>query len=337
MLLQSHILRNPQNVPPSLTMLLITITPSLTLLLLHRLAPTSFPPTKTTSLIFILYTLSTQILNHSLRWHMLSPQSLYHLLKTITFLIILHILIFAIYTINRLTQCALRLKRAIGTMYAILAESTALDSIITHTSHLFKAPLKADPPPSTHLKTDHTTILTTDQTINDHTHASTLTNSILAKPPSKSSTLSADLYKDKEATNSTPSTNSRHQQASLFTAAAFTQRTRLCIQALVQILFYIPHFHRLILPHLEPTMSRYGQAARPLHFIRVCSNIIFSRMLNIIRRTSSYVVSHRDLYPPFLAVFVPHLLFWVILLSFGERYVLWMCVLTVVWLLSWLK
>ncbi|ETS04458.1 hypothetical protein M419DRAFT_6313 [Trichoderma reesei RUT C-30] len=65
-------------------------------------------------------------------------------------------------------------------------------------------------------------------------------------------------------------------------------------------------------------MSLNGQATQPLRFIRIRSVLIISRMIRIFRRTSSYLVSHRDLYPPFLAVFVPHLLFWIILLSIGE-------------------
>ncbi|KAH0491320.1 hypothetical protein TgHK011_002757 [Trichoderma gracile] len=235
-------------------------------------------------------------------------------------------------------------------MYAILAESTALETIIAHTTHLkaplkppLKAPLKADPlspspPPSTPAKQDSAIDITANQTINTQSHASTLTKSTIQKPPTKASTLpDSSLYEDKEATGSTPSTDYQHLQASYSPTSSLLRRINLSIQLLVHIIFCIAHIHRLILPHLKTTMSLYRQATQPLRLIRVGSIFIISRIMKIVRRTSSYVVSHRELYPPFLAVFVPHLLFWVFLLSIGEMYVLWMCVLTVIWLLSWLR
>ncbi|KAL7820017.1 hypothetical protein V8C26DRAFT_378986 [Trichoderma gracile] len=225
-------------------------------------------------------------------------------------------------------------------MYAILAESTALETIIAHTTPL-KAPLKADslspsPPPSTPAKEDSAIDTTANQTINAHTHSSTLANITLQKPPTAPSTIPDSLSQGPKTINSTPATDSQHLQASHSTTSSL-RRINLRIQALVHIIFCITHIHRLILPHLKTTMSLYRQAAQPLRFIRVGSIFIISRIMKIVRRTSSYVVSHRELYPPFLAVFVPHLLFWVFLLSIGEMYVLWMCMLTVIWLLSWLK
>ncbi|PTB67054.1 hypothetical protein BBK36DRAFT_1158999 [Trichoderma citrinoviride] len=65
-------------------------------------------------------------------------------------------------------------------------------------------------------------------------------------------------------------------------------------------------------------MSLYGQAAQPLHIIRIRSILFISRTIGAFRRTTSYLVSLRELYPPFLAIFSVHLLFWIFLLSIGE-------------------
>ncbi|TFA98544.1 hypothetical protein CCMA1212_009678 [Trichoderma ghanense] len=65
-------------------------------------------------------------------------------------------------------------------------------------------------------------------------------------------------------------------------------------------------------------MSPYGQTNEPLHTLRIRSILILGRMINIFRRASSYIVSHRDLYPTFLTIFSLHLLFWIFLLSIGE-------------------
>ncbi|KAL6873135.1 hypothetical protein J3F83DRAFT_732187 [Trichoderma novae-zelandiae] len=232
-------------------------------------------------------------------------------------------------------------------MYASLAEFTVftIENIIAHTSHL-KAPLTAhasssSPHPSTQLEEAPATDMTANLTIGAHTPASALID-IVPQPPTHPNASSEktpeDPPEEKGKAGSSSPEDPRHPRDQSFTAASFFQQAQLCVQILSQVFaVYIPNTRDLLRSRHDTIMSLYDRAAQPLHIIRIGSILFISRIVDAFCRTSSYLVGLRSLYPPFLAIFSLHLTFWLLLLSIGEMYVLWMCMLTILWMLSWPK
>ncbi|PNP52341.1 hypothetical protein THARTR1_07121 [Trichoderma harzianum] len=98
--------------------LLIHLTPLLILILLYRLCPAHFPPSTTTSRLFLLYTLVCHLLAHR--------SSPWPLIQNLALLVLAHVLLAAIYFLHYVAKVAHFAKDALLPVYAELAESVQL-------------------------------------------------------------------------------------------------------------------------------------------------------------------------------------------------------------------
>lgn len=100
---------------------------------------------------------------------------------------------------------------------------------------------------------------------------------------------------------------------------------------------YILHFYSMCLPYVDVVISLYDQAILTLYITRIRLFLLIKRSLEPFRRIFSKFIALSNLCTPAITIFALHFILWSILLSFGELYVLFVCLLCIFWILSWLS
>ncbi|KAL7960936.1 hypothetical protein V8C34DRAFT_302672 [Trichoderma compactum] len=273
--------------------LLIHLTPLLILILLYRLCPAHFPPSTTTSRLFLLYTLICNLLAHRT-----SP---WPLIQNLALLILAHVLLAAIHFLHYLAKLAQSAKDALLPVYAELAESVQL-SVRNLAAHVHAAQLDE---------------LTRNRILNKDENEDNLTDDELeidSKP---------EPYKPLDTVSN------------LFDGPT-AQFLRL--QEFVRLsVLYMLHFSSMCLSHVDVITSLHDQAGMTLYITRIRFALLIKRSLGPFRRIFSNLIVLGSLYAPAIAIFALHFILWAILLSIGELYVLFVCLLCIFWMLSWLS
>lgn len=298
--------------------LLIHLTPLLILILLYRLCPAHFPPSPTTSRLFILYSLICNLLAHRT-----SPWSI---IQNIGLLVLAHVLLAAIYFLHYLAEFARYAKEKLLPVYAEVAESVQL-SVRNMTAHIHEIQFK-ELSRGKGLDKDEIEEHFTDDEVK-----------IDSKPESyKSLDTLFDPIDDTAAYTPPPEETIQLRQSWTSSIFIFIQAQLLRLHEFVQLaLFYILHFYSICLSHFEIIISIYDQAALTLYITRIRFALFIKRSLEPFRRIFSKFIALSNLCTPAIAIFALHFILWSILLSFGELYVLFVCLLCIFWMLSWLS
>ncbi|KAL6800239.1 hypothetical protein J3E68DRAFT_448556 [Trichoderma sp. SZMC 28012] len=297
--------------------LLIHLTPLLILILLYRLCPAHFPPSPTTSRLFILYSAICNLLAHrTLPWP---------IIQNLVLLILAHALLAAIYFLHYLAEFARYAKEKLLPVYAEVAESVQL-SVRNIAAHIHEAQLD---------ELSRTKGLDKDE-IEDHF---TDEFNIDSKPESyKSLDTLSDPISDTAAYTPLPEEIFQLRQSWTSSIFVFLQATLLHLHEFVQLsALYILHFYSICLSHVEIIISLYDQAALTLYITRIRFILLIKRSLGPFRRIFSKLTILVNLCAPAITIFALHFILWSILLSFGELYVLFVCLLCIFWMLSWLS
>ncbi|KAL6818626.1 hypothetical protein GGI42DRAFT_359664 [Trichoderma sp. SZMC 28013] len=299
--------------------LLIHLTPLLILILLYRLCPAHFPPSTTTSKLFLLYTLICNLLAHRT-----SP---WPLIQNLALLILAHVLLAAIYFLHYVAKFAQSAKQALLPVYAEVAESVQL-SVRNLAAHIHAAQLD---------EVSRNKILNKDENEDDLTD-NELENEIDSKP---------ELYKPPETLSEPfgspticpqPEEILQPRQSWTSFVLVFIQAQFLRLQEFVQLsVLYTLHFSSMCLSHFDIIISLYDQAGLTLYITHIRFALLIKRSLEPFRRIFSNFIVLGNLYAPAIAIFTLHFILWAILLSFGELYVLFVCLLCIFWMLSWLS
>ncbi|KAH6608670.1 dna-directed rna polymerase ii subunit rpb1 [Trichoderma cornu-damae] len=115
----------------------LQLSPFLLLLLLYRLCPQHFPPSTTTSKLFVLYTLASQLL--------IRRASALSLLRHLLLLLLAHVLVAAIFALHCLARAAHLAQRALLALYADVAKGVEL-SVQGVAAHLALVDASSSPP-----------------------------------------------------------------------------------------------------------------------------------------------------------------------------------------------
>ncbi|KKP06232.1 hypothetical protein THAR02_01663 [Trichoderma harzianum] len=297
--------------------LLIHLTPLLILILLYRLCPAHFPPSPTTSRLFILYNLICNLLAHRT-----SP---WPILQNLVLLIIAHVLLAAIYFLHYLAQFACYAKGKLLPIYAEAAESVQL-SVRNLAAHIH----------GIHLDEVYRDKVSGKDEIEDH-----LINELKidSKPkPYKSTDTLSHPVGDTTVYTPPPEETIKPQQSWTSSLFVFIQAAYLRVYEFVQLsALYALHFYSICLWHADIITSLYNQASLTLYITRIRLILHIKHSLEPFRRIFSKVTVLGNLCAPAITIFALHFILWSILLSFGELYVLFVCLLCIFWMLSWLS
>ncbi|PKK42959.1 hypothetical protein CI102_12711 [Trichoderma harzianum] len=298
--------------------LLIHLTPLLILILLYRLCPAHFPPSPTTSRLFILYSLICNLLAHRT-----SP---WPLIQNLVLLILAHVLLAAIYFLHYLAKFACLAKEALLPVYADFAESVQLSvrNIAAHIHGIQLDEVSRDKVIDKDEKEDH---FTDELEIN-------------SKPELYKSIDSLADPVDVKAAYTPPPPEETFQLRQSWTSSIFffIQAQLLRLHEFVQLsVLYVLHFYSICLWHAEIITSLYNQASLTLYITRIRVILLIKRSLEPFRRVFSKLTVLGNLCAPAITIFALHFIVWSILLSFGELYVLFVCLLCIFWILSWLS
>ncbi|KAL6826130.1 hypothetical protein J3E69DRAFT_284109 [Trichoderma sp. SZMC 28015] len=296
--------------------LLIHLTPLLILILLYRLCPAHFPPSRTTSRLFILYSVICNLLAHRT-----SP---WPIIQNLVLLILAHALLAAIYFLHYLAEFARYAKERLLPVYAEVAESVQL-SVRSLAAHIHGLQLD---------ELSRTKVSDKDE-CEDH-FADEL--KIDSKP---------ELYKspdtffspvDDTTAYTPPEEIIQPRQSWTSSIFVFIQATYLRLHEFLQLsVLYILHFYSMCLPYVDVVISLYDQVGLTLFITRIRLILLIKRSLEPFRRMFSKFTALGNLCTPAIAIFALHFILWSILLSFGELYILFVCLLCIFWMLSWLS
>ncbi|KAK4085374.1 uncharacterized protein Triagg1_364 [Trichoderma aggressivum f. europaeum] len=274
--------------------LLIHLTPLLILILLYRLCPAHFPPSTTTSRLFVLYTLICNLLAHRT-----SP---WPLVQNLALLVLAHGLLAAIYFLHYVAKFAQSAKHALLPVYAELAESVRF-SVRNLAAHIHATQLDG----VSRDKDEKEDSLTDDELEMD------------SKPePYKSLETLSDIF---DSPTVCPQTEEILQPRQSWTCSVvvFIQAQLLRLQEFVQLsILYTLHFYSVCLPYLDIIISLYDEASLTLYITRIRLTLLIKRSLEPFRRILSMFIVLGNLYGPAIAIFALHFILWAILLSFGE-------------------
>ncbi|KAM0253040.1 hypothetical protein ACHAQJ_007471 [Trichoderma viride] len=277
----------------------LQLTPFLLLLLLYRLCPQHFPPSSTTTKLFILYALVTQLIIHRTS-----------IFQSNVLLALVHLLIAAVYALRHLGKAAHRAQNLVLVLYAKTSACPDDDDLETNASCLI----------------GDSSACSTDATFETNSSCSTYTISDPSSLFSPSEQLI--IYTPQ------PDETGQILQDSPSPILSFFGKSSSLLQTLVRLGVLGMYYLRLSLFHtLE---SLYGQATWFLHHTSICFILFIKHIVQPFVRTSFYLVSLGIHYPPAIAIFTLHFMFWAVLLSMGEMYLLWACLLLIFWMLSWL-
>ncbi|KAL6814827.1 hypothetical protein V8C40DRAFT_283092 [Trichoderma camerunense] len=297
--------------------LLIHLTPLLILILLYRLCPAHFPPSPTTSRLFVLYSLICNLLAHRT-----SP---WPLIQNLVLLILAHALLAAIYFLHYLAEFARYAKEKLLPVYAEVAESVQL-SVQNIAARIQEIQLDE---------------LSRDKAIDKDEKENHFTDELeIDSMPQPYKTLDPlpDPVDDTTAYTPPPEEIFQPRQSWTSSVSVVIQATFLHLHEFVQLsLFYILHFYSTCLSHFDIITSLYGQAALTLYITRIRFVLLIKRSLEPFRRMFSKFTVLGNLCAPAITIFALHFIFWAILLSFGELYILFVCLLCIFWILSWLS
>ncbi|EHK17488.1 uncharacterized protein TRIVIDRAFT_226448 [Trichoderma virens Gv29-8] len=290
--------------------LLIHLTPFLLLILLYRLCPAHFPPSTTTSKLFLLYTLSCHLLAHG--------TSSWSLIQDFALIVFAHVLLAAIYLLHYLAKYAWCVKRVLLSLYAQVAKSVHLSvrNLATHIAQFEESSQDKN------RDKDHLTETEIDFVVHHFTDTSADPVDDLipySLPPEKIPRLRQDWTSSALAF--------LHLHESPFRLYEFPQL----------FMLYTLRFYSLYPPLLDIVISLYEQKTLDLYIIRIRLILIIRRKLEPFCRMSSYLVILGNLYAPAIAIFTLHFIFWTIVLSIGELYALFVCLLFIFWMLSRLR
>ncbi|KAL7945959.1 hypothetical protein V8C42DRAFT_344704 [Trichoderma barbatum] len=280
--------------------LLLHLTPLLILILLHRLCPAHFPPSMTTSKLFLLYTLSSQLLAHRP-----SPWSL---IQNLALLVFAHILIAAIYVLHHLARFADWAKKALLPVYAHVAESVQLSvqNLAAHIAQLENPPQLEEP--------------LQDQ---DQDQNNTLDTEL--DPAFEPQLQLADALPVDGIIVYTPPSEDIHQllENSASPTPSFLHEAFLRLHELAQlIVLHTLHTCSLLLSQLGIVVHLYNQAAFTLHIRRIHFTLFMKSNLEPLYHIFSYLLGLGNLFSPAIAIFALHFTFWTVLLSIGALYAL---------------
>ncbi|KAL7912046.1 hypothetical protein GGI35DRAFT_492055 [Trichoderma velutinum] len=297
--------------------LLIHLTPFLILILLYRLCPAHFPPSTTTSRLFLLYTLSCHLLAHRT-----SPWSL---IQNLALLIFAHILIAAIYFLHYLAKFACYTKHALLPIYEDVAESIQL-SVRNVAAHIHATQLDEYSRDRNLDKDDNEDYLTDELEIDSEPESD--------PEPYKH----IDLVDDTIIETLPPEEIIQLRQEWTSSVTVLLQAAFLRLHEFTHFsVLYVLHFYSMCLSHIDSILSLYEQAALALYIRRTRLVLITRRSLEPFCRMFSNFILLGNIYTPAIAVFALHFIFWTILLSIGELYALSLCILCIFWILSWLS
>ncbi|KAJ4855172.1 uncharacterized protein T069G_10730 [Trichoderma breve] len=296
--------------------LLIHLTPLLILILLYRLCPAHFPPSPTTSRLFILYTLICNLLAHRT-----SP---WPLIQNLVLLILAHFLLAAIYFLHYLAKFACYAKEKLLPAYAEVAESVQL-SVRNIAAHIHGIHFD---------ELSRTKVSDKDE--NKNQFADELEIDSKPKPYKSLDTLSDPV--DDATANTPPEEIIQPRQSWTSSVFVFIQATYLRLHEFLQLsVLYILHFYSMCLPYVDVVISLYDQVGLTLFITRIRLILLIKRSLEPFCRMFSNFIAVSNLCTPAIAIFALHFILWSILLSFGELYVLFVCLLCIFWMLSWLS
>ncbi|KAL7785022.1 hypothetical protein V8C43DRAFT_325339 [Trichoderma afarasin] len=277
--------------------LLIHLTPLLILILLYRLCPAHFPPSRTTSRLFILYTLICNLLAHRT-----SP---WPLIQNLVLLILAHILLAAIYFLHYLAEFACYAKEKLLPVYAEVAESVQL-SVRNIAAHIHGIQLD---------ELSQTKVLDKDEK-EDH-FADELKIDSKPEPYKSPDTFFSPVDDTTAYTPPEEIIQPRQSWTSFVFVSIQAQFFRL--QEFVQLSVpYILHFYSICLSHVEIIISLYDRASLTLYITRIRLILLIKHSLEPFRRMFFKFTVLGNLYTPAIAIFALHFILWSILLSFGE-------------------
>ncbi|KAL5087234.1 hypothetical protein Trisim1_007971 [Trichoderma cf. simile WF8] len=297
--------------------LLIHLTPLLILILLYRLCPAHFPPSRTTSRLFLLYSVICNLLAHRT-----SP---WPIIQNLVLLILAHVLLAAIYFLHYLAEFARYAKEKLLPVYAEVAESVQL-SVRNIADHIHGIQLE---------ELSRTKVIDKDEIENHFTEKL----EINFKPePYKSSDTLFDQVNDTPAYTPPPEEITQLRQGWISSVCVSIQATYLRLHEFLQLsVLYILHFYSICLPYVDVAISLYNQATLTIYITRIRFALFIKRSLEPFRRMFSKFTALSNLCAPAITIFALHFILWSILLSFGELYVLFVCLLYIFWMLSWLS
>ncbi|KAH0526474.1 hypothetical protein TsFJ059_009789 [Trichoderma semiorbis] len=295
--------------------LLIHLTPLLILILLYRLCPAHFPPSRTTSRLFIFYSLTCNLLAHRT-----SP---WPLIQNLVLLILAHVLLAAIYFLHYLAEFTRYAKEKLLPAYAEVAESVQL-SVRNLAAHIHEAQFEVS----------RVKVLDKDgigDRFNDEVE-------IDSKPEPYKSPDTFFSPVDDTTAYTPPEEIIQPRQSWTSSVFVFFQAAFLRLHEFVQLSVpYILHLYSMCLPYVDVVISLYDQVGLTLYITRIRLFLLIKRSLEPFRRMFFKFTVLGNLYTPAIAIFALHFILWSILLSFGELYVLFVCLLCIFWMLSWLS
>ncbi|KAL7789386.1 hypothetical protein V8C37DRAFT_417971 [Trichoderma ceciliae] len=108
-----------------------------------------------------------------------------------------------------------------------------------------------------------------------------------------------------------------------------------CLHGSVRIV--VAYSHHLLLSCLYTVVSLFDQEVWSLYITRIRFTLFIHRLVKPFSRISSCLVSLGNLFSLVIAIFTLHFVFCAVLLSIGEMYTLWACLLSILCMLSCLS